>query len=103
MGAGAGPEGAAARIGPQGVLFSLASDIPNVSPTWTAPELPSSVAATTSVERWREELALVATSFDRFPFERCRALLYRGWWLAGATISTYHPDLLPTAVAWRDV
>jgi NTE family protein len=85
------------------VLFSLASDLPKVSPTWTAPELPSWVPEGTPLEGWRDELALVATSFDRFPLERCRALLYRGWWLAGATISTYHPDLLPTAVGWRDV
>lgn len=89
--------------GRQGVLFSLASDLPNVSPKWTAPELPSWLPPATAVERWREELALVATSFDRFPLERCRALLYRGWWLAGATISTYHPDLLPAGAAWRDV
>jgi NTE family protein len=89
--------------GRRGVLFSLASDLPKVSPTWTAPELPSWVPEGTPLEGWRDELALVATSFDRFPLERCRALLYRGWWLAGATISTYHPDLLPTAVGWRDV
>ena len=64
-----------AQWGRQGVLFSLASDLPNVSPKWTATELPSWLPPATAVERWRRS-ALVATSFDRFPLERCRALLY---------------------------
>ena len=91
VGAGAGLEGAAPEWGRQGVLFSLASDLPNVSPKWTAGAAVVA-AARDGGGALAEELALVATSFDRSPLERCRAPW--GWWLAGATISTYHPDLL---------
>jgi hypothetical protein len=53
-------------------------------------------------EQSRESLALVPTTFDRFPAELCERLIYRGWWLTGATLSRYHRELLPAALpAWR--
>jgi NTE family protein len=82
--------------GRRGVLFGLATtfsaDRP-ASPQWTAgrPEHPE----------WREELAGYATSFSRFPEPIARRLLYYGWWLAGAALSTYHPEVLPAELPVR--
>jgi NTE family protein len=54
-------------------------------------------------EEWRERLVKVATSFDRFDPELCRRLVYRGWWLTGATLSRFHRELLPERLpAWRE-
>jgi NTE family protein len=47
------------------------------------------------------ELAKTKTSFDRFPRHPCDRLLYRGWWLAGATLSQFHRDLLPAELPRR--
>jgi NTE family protein len=72
--------------GRQGVLFSLATSM-KATAEWLdgRPEHPE----------WREPLALVKTSFDRFPREVCDRLIYRGWWLTGATLSKYQRELLP--------
>lgn len=44
---------------------------------------------------WRgKDLALIPTVFDQLDMRLCRLLIYRGWWLTGATIARYHPDLL---------
>jgi NTE family protein len=81
--------------GRQGVLFGLAT-------TFDAPDEWSSTRP--EHDEWREELAMYKTSFAKFPREICDRLLYRGWWLTGATLSAYHravlPDSLPT---WRDL
>jgi NTE family protein len=77
-----------------GVLFGLATTIPDATAEWTEgrPEHPE----------WREELAEVHTSFAEFPPELCERLLYRGWWLAGATLSRYHRSFLPSTLpTWR--
>jgi NTE family protein len=77
-----------------GVLFGLASSIDDVPREWveTRDEDRDSVV----------ELAGYKTSFDAFPKEICDKLLYRGWWLAGATLSAYHRELLPAALpTWR--
>jgi NTE family protein len=43
---------------------------------------------------WKQrDLAFVPTTFDRLETALCRLLVYRGWWLAGATIASYHPGL----------
>ncbi len=34
------------------------------------------------------------TVFDRLDESLCRALVYRGWWLTGAALATYHPARL---------
>jgi NTE family protein len=80
-------------FGRQGVLFSLATSF-QASDEWLngRPER----------EQDREELALVKTSFDKFPSELCDRLIYRGWWLAGANLATYHRKLLPAKLpAWE--
>jgi len=41
-------------------------------------------------------LARLKTSFGKFDMDDCRQLAYRGWWLAGATLSLYHRNFLPT-------
>lgn len=48
---------------------------------------------------WRgRDLAFVPTVFDRLDPSLCRLLIYRGWWLTGATFARYHPGVveLPT-------
>lgn len=86
-GGGEVPQGAR-----KGILVDLATDFPAGSPGM--------------VDLWREafperrtyqgrDLALVPTVFDRLDARLCRALVYRGWWLAGAALYAYHPKLLP--------
>ncbi len=78
-----------------GVLFGLATTL-KATPEWLEgrPEHPE----------WREELAEVHTSFAKFPRDLCDRLLYRGWWLAGATMSRYHRSVLPkTLPTWREL
>lgn len=43
----------------------------------------------------KKDLAFVPTVFNRLDRALCRLLVYRGWWLTGATIATYHPELAP--------
>jgi NTE family protein len=81
------PEGAR-----RGVLFALATDFPEPGlarlPEWRArfPEHRSYRG---------ENLALMPTVFNKLDERLCRALVYRGWWLAGAALATYHPERLP--------
>lgn len=79
----------------RGVLFGLTTTFDDrnpVSAEWTQgrPEHPELT----------QSLARVKTSFARFSEETCRQLVYRGWWLTGATITIYHrhalPGVLPT-------
>lgn len=42
-----------------------------------------------------KDLALVPTVFDRLDVDLCRLLVYRGWWLMGASLATWFPMLLP--------
>jgi NTE family protein len=82
-------------FGRQGVLFSLGTEM-RAAEEWLdgRPEHP---------ER-REDLVNVPTSFDKFPRELCRRLVYRGWWLTGASLSRRHRELLPAELpAWREV
>ena len=89
------PDGERPPWARRGVLFGLATTMP---------------AGT--AEEWRErrpepskkfiaELANTETSFNRFPQHLCDRLLYRGWWLAGATLSQYHRELLPADLPFR--
>jgi len=69
-----------------GVLFGLSTTMPDDPRT----------------KVWRDAnpdepgpgVARVKTTFDRFEQSLCRDLVHAGWWLAGATISTFHPHLL---------
>jgi NTE family protein len=77
----------------RGVLFSLAT-VFAATDEW--------LGGRPEREELRIPLALVETSLDRFSREVCEQLVYRGWWLAGATLSRYHRELLPAELpAWR--
>jgi NTE family protein len=81
--------------GRQGVLFGLATTF-EPSPEWidTRPEH----------AEWRDELAGYKTSFSEFPSSICSRLLYRGWWLTGANLTTYHRAVLPDQLpVWREL
>jgi NTE family protein len=78
----------------RGVFFSLAT---TTKPTreWQADR---PYADETEIDR----LANLKTSFAKFSWANCNALTYRGWWLAGATLSRFHRGLLPDELPhWR--
>jgi NTE family protein len=79
--------------GRQGVLFGLAT-------TFDAPE--EWAATRAEHDEWRVQLATYKTSFAKFPAEICERLLYRAWWLTGATLTAYHRAVLPASLPdWR--
>lgn len=96
------PEGAKPRWARRGVLFGLATTLDEglakewqaQNPEWPGKETPGEQDAE------RRRLALTKTSFELFPFELCSALMRRGWWLAGATLSAYHSELLGELPTW---
>jgi NTE family protein len=79
--------------GRQGILFGLAATFKEPSSEW--------VASRPEHEELRLKLALVKTTFARFDRELCRQLVYRGWWLAGCSIATFHRDLIDQLPNWR--
>jgi NTE family protein len=91
----------------RGVLASLASSVDGVPAAWTGerPEVAPWLPRDTDRNAWVKAVALTATSFDEFPRSRCDELVYRGWWLTGATLARYHPDVLPEGSypRWRDL
>ena len=76
-----------------GILFDLASDIAdkgNVDAFRARfPEHRSWPSSGNS-----KDLAFVPTVFDKLERGLCDALVYRGWWLTGAGLAAYHPDLI---------
>ncbi len=83
--------GPAPDWGRHGVLFGLAT---------TIADDPRAV-------RWRsvnpvvpdpQRVAQVKTTFSRLDRGLCRDLVYAGWWLAGATVTMFHPHLLAGAL-----
>jgi len=47
-------------------------------------------------------LAGYKTTFDHVSRAVCDKLIYRGWWLTGATLSAYHREQLPKVLPiWR--
>lgn len=81
----------------QGVLFGLASSIASVPGEW-AESRPEHQELDPST------LARLATSFAKFPLDQCRQLVYRGWWLTGASLTAYHRELLPHQLPdWREL
>jgi NTE family protein len=80
----------------RGVLFQLTTTMDRrLAPAWakTNPRAPDP-----------NEVAFVRTSFDRFSSDLCRKLVYAGWWLTGANLATYHPDVLPGELPrWREL
>jgi len=70
----------------RGVLFGLATSF-KVSEEWAATR--------PAFEDLVPTLAGYKTSLGRVPSDICEQLVYRGWWLAGATLATYQRDVLP--------
>ncbi|MFF6782747.1 patatin-like phospholipase family protein [Streptomyces sp. NPDC012510] len=90
-GAASGPVGEVPPGARRGILVQLATDFPYPAQALRA---------------WRSafpehrthngrDLALVPTVFDRLSPSLCRALVHRGWWLGGAGLAAFHPELLP--------
>ena len=79
--------------GRQGVLFGLATTLDQPAAAWVAKNpVPTSDG---------ERLAEVKTTFSRLPGEICEQLVYRGWWLTGASLATFHPQVLGELPSWR--
>jgi NTE family protein len=81
----------------RGVLFGLATTL-EPPPSWTdgRPEFPSGED--------RVAMARYKTTFSKIESAMAEALIHRGWWMTGATLSAYHPDLLPLDLpTWRDL
>jgi NTE family protein len=81
----------------RGVLFGLATTF-EAPASWTEgrPEFP--------FEEDRMEMAGYKTTFNKIESAMAAALIHRGWWMTGATLSAFHPDLLPSELpAWRDL
>jgi NTE family protein len=75
----------------QGVLVGLATDFDD-----PGGQLAGWREAFPELRTWKgEDLSLYPTVFDKLPAELCRKLVYRGWWLAGAAIARYYPELGP--------
>ena len=80
--------------GRRGVLFALESTV-DAAADWVGLN-----PAVSDAERLR--LAGLKTSFARFSAADARQLVYQGWWLTGACISTYHRDLIDGDLpVWR--
>lgn len=91
-GRAAGPDGELPSGARRGVLVQLSTDFPA-----DGPETLCRWHAAFPEQRAHEgrDLSLVPTVFDRLDAGLCRALVYRGWWLGGAGLAAYHPELLP--------
>ena len=83
------------------VAFNLASEFPDQAPLDKKERLSAwrGRNAEHTTEQ-RNALAAIPTTFARLDPEDALALVQRGWWLAGATISVHHPHLLTTAPKW---
>lgn len=75
----------------RGALVALASvfrDDRGALPAWRA--------AFEEARTWEgKDLAYVPTVFDKLDEALCRRIVYRGWWLTGAAMAAYHPDMAP--------
>jgi NTE family protein len=81
----------------RGVLVALASDFGDENDALAAFR-----AAFEEARTWKgEDLAYVPTVFDRLDEALCRRLVYRGWWLTGAAMAAYQPELAPPPEALR--
>ena len=82
----------------RGVLFGLASNIDD--PVHNSPAFDAFVDAfpehrTFRVDGVEKDLAFVPTVFDQLAPDLVHALIYRGWWLTGATLAQHHPEFAP--------
>jgi NTE family protein len=80
----------------RGVQFSLDTRMPHTPEKWCdgRPELPE-WASHEPLEDWIEDVARTETSLNQFPRDRCHSLIYRSWWLTGATLARWHPEVMP--------
>jgi NTE family protein len=81
----------------RGVLAALSTTMPDPAP------IPLREWRTRFPERREHagtDLSLVPTVFDKLDEGLCRALVYRGWWLAGAVLALYYPDRLGDFSDW---
>jgi NTE family protein len=75
----------------RGVLFTLATRFPDPA----AGKLPEWCERFPDHRKYAgADLALVPTDFAKLDPILFRALVYRGWWLAGAALAAYHPERL---------
>lgn len=90
------PAGQALPVGARrGVLFGLATTV-RLNPPVPTPEYKDFVARYPEHRDYDgKDLAFVPTVFDKLAPELVRRLIYRGWWLTGATMALYHPQLAP--------
>ena len=84
----------------RGVLFGLATDIDGP----TTSQYDSFAATfpehrTFTVDGVEKDLAFMPTVFDQLTSDLVSALVYRGWWLTGATIALHQPDFAPSRSA----
>jgi NTE family protein len=80
----------------RGVLFGLSTILSDPPATWVAQNRDLGPEET-------NRLARLPTSLSRFAPEDCRRLIYRTWWLTGATLAKYHPELLDAGIpSWAD-
>ncbi|HSX96892.1 MAG TPA: patatin-like phospholipase family protein, partial [Streptomyces sp.] len=93
-----GPVGELPSGARRGILVQLSTDFPS------ADRLPNRWRAAFPEHRTHDgrDLALVPTVFDRLAPSLCRALIHRGWWLGGAALAAYHPELLPSDLTTLD-
>lgn len=82
----------------RGVLFGIGTTVSEVPERWgkARPEFPH------GEDPWT--LATSPTTFNRRQPRLAEALIHRGWWLAGATLCKFHPELTPAELpSWREL
>lgn len=83
------------RSARRGVLFALAT---SVQADGAPQEYHDFVAAHPEHRTYDgKDLAFVPTVFDKLSPELVRRLVYRGWWLTGATLARWHPGFATLA------
>ena len=83
----------------RGVLFGLASTVATTEPDNTA-EFEAFAARfperrTFTKDGIEQDLSFMPTVFDRLEPGLIAALVYRGWWLAGAALAQHQPGFAP--------
>jgi NTE family protein len=92
------PRGQHPDFARQGVLFGIGTTMDNVPESWSTgrDEFPNSENPL--------ELAEYKTTFNKLSPYIAEALVHRGWWLTGATLCAYHPDLVSGELPhWRQL
>ena len=82
----------------RGVLFGLATDIGDTdrrNPAFADFVERFPEHRSFSDEGTERDLAFVPTVFDQLSADLVAALVYRGWWLTGASLALHQPDFAP--------